>query len=51
MSALSPLLEHERTQRGHQEIDAIDPTRTSGTGRSMDRSLRIYRQPGQRGCF
>ena len=29
MSALSPLLEHKRSQRGHDEISAIDPTATS----------------------
>jgi hypothetical protein len=28
MSALSPLLEHKRTQRGHDEISAIDPQRS-----------------------
>ena len=28
MSALSPLLEHKRTQRGHDEISAIDPERS-----------------------
>src|SRR5947209_10996590 len=28
MPALSPLLEHEQTQRGHPEIDADDPEQT-----------------------
>jgi hypothetical protein len=31
MSALSPLLEHKRTQRGHRGIDAIDPQPTSSS--------------------